>query len=647
MTMPPAHELFETGPSPDPSPEQQDVALLRRFEPAMCFTRGEQFFPMDVDRYVADSSLWMQRPGYAPLCLIPEGALTLEALADFDYNHAKAIYFLKFIDPLNLAELAAYEVRRMSKGLLSRHAQDVFHAGLGRLARVGYVSRFVDALFTLSLLARGSVPGGTAGAAVLAYEQLQAEEELYRYYGRVIRRDGWIILQYWFFYAFNNWRSGFFGVNDHEADWEMITLYLYEPEPGDIRPEWVAYASHDFSGDDLRRRWDDPEVRKIGEHPVIYAGAGSHASYFSPGEYMAELEIPFLRPVGRLVEWGRQRWEKAREEVYSEMDDGPEDIAAPEPAAIEEEAHGFDIFRVPFVDYARGDGVTIGPGQQKPWSEPGLLKPAPGWALHYRGLWGLYARDPVAGENAPAGPLYNRDGTQRRAWYDPLGWAGLDKTPPPHLAPARLAAQIAAIRERRVAAITAIVDKTAELTGLGVELAALQSQAHLKAEAAAQQERLTTLSTELAQLRQRVATDAEVLAVLERHRAALDAGERGPLRAHIRRAHHPATAFERRMNRIAELWAATSIGGLMVGMVLLALFSPRHLVAGLGLLLTAFIFIEAGFRRQLGKLVSSITIALAVAAAGVLLYEFFWQLIIIGVVLIGLYLTWENLRELL
>lgn len=254
---------------------------------------------------------------------------------------------------------------------------------------------------------------------------------------------------------------------------------------------------------------------------------------------------------------------------------------------------------------------------------------------------------PVAGENAPAGPLYNRDGTLRRAWYDPLGWAGLDKTPPPHLAPARLAAQIAAIRERRVAAITAIVDKTAELTGLGVELAALQSQAHLKAEAAVQQERLTTLSTELAQLRQRVATDAEVLAVLERHRAALDAGERGPLRAHIRRAHHPATAFERRMNRIAELWAATSIGGLMVGMVLLALFSPRHLVAGLGLLLTAFIFIEAGFRRQLGKLVSSITIALAVAAAGVLLYEFFWQLIIIGVVLIGLYLTWENLRELL
>jgi hypothetical protein len=33
------------------------------------------------------------------------------------------------------------------------------------------------------------------------------------------------------FYPFNNWRSGFFGVNDHEADWEMISIYCSEDEP--------------------------------------------------------------------------------------------------------------------------------------------------------------------------------------------------------------------------------------------------------------------------------------------------------------------------------------------------------------------------------------------------------------------------------
>jgi len=646
MTISPAHDLAVETPSPAQTPEQADISLLRRFEPVLRFTRGEQFFPMDVDRYVGDSSLWMQRPGYAPLCLVPEGALTSDLLARFNYARPEAVYFLKFIDPLNLAELAAYEVRRVGRGILSRHAEDVFHAGLGRLARVGYLSRFVDALFTLSLLARGNVPGDTAAAAARAYAQLQSEAESYRYYGRVLRRDGWVILQYWFFYAFNNWRSGFFGVNDHEADWEMITLYLDEPQSGDVRPEWVAYASHDASGDDLRRRWDDPEVFKMGEHPVVFTGAGSHASYFSPGEYMAELEIHFLRPLSRLVEWLQHRWRKARDEVYSESGPAAAGDVAPESGLPDEPGAALDIFRVPFVDFARGDGVTIGPEQPKAWAEPVLLEPLPGWAANYRGLWGLYARDPIAGENAPAGPLYNRDGTLRRAWYDPLGWAGLDKLPPPHLALARLSERVAAIKERRVASLAAITAKSAELTELGVEIAALYEHPHLLPEALAHQEQVEALSVELTRLRQQVESDVEVLDALEQHRAALAIGARGPLRAHIRRAHRPATASERRRNRIAELWAATSIGGLLLGVVLLALFSPRHVVAGLSLLLTGFVFIEAGFRRQMGKLVSSITILLALIAAGVILYEFFWQLIVVAVVLIGIYLTWENLREL-
>ena len=68
------------------------------------------------------------------------------------------------------------------------------------------------------------------------------QNEQYRYYGRVLRRDGWIALQYWFFYAFNNWRSGFHGVNDHEADWESMLIFLYE-DGNEVIPEWVAYAA--------------------------------------------------------------------------------------------------------------------------------------------------------------------------------------------------------------------------------------------------------------------------------------------------------------------------------------------------------------------------------------------------------------------
>ena len=112
-----------------------------------------------------------------------------------------------------------------------------------------------------------------------------------------MRQSGWTICQYWFFFAYNPWRSGFNGVNDHESDWEMISVYLYE-DGGRLVPEWVAYASHDFHGADLRRRWDDRDDLELeGQHPVVYAGAGSHASYFRAREYQAEVPIPAPRRV--------------------------------------------------------------------------------------------------------------------------------------------------------------------------------------------------------------------------------------------------------------------------------------------------------------------------------------------------------------
>src|SRR5919112_1507359 len=63
-----------------------------------------------------------------------------------------------------------------------------FRAGRGRLARVGYFSRFVDALYSIALLARGRVPGESAAAASVAYERIMSEQERYRYHGRVLHR---------------------------------------------------------------------------------------------------------------------------------------------------------------------------------------------------------------------------------------------------------------------------------------------------------------------------------------------------------------------------------------------------------------------------------------------------------------------------
>ena len=135
------------------------------------------------------------------------------------------------------------------------------------------------------------------------------------YHGRVFRRGGYTVLNYQFFYAMNDWRSSFFGVNDHEADWEQVFVYLIETKDA-LEPAWVAYASHDYSGADLRRRWDDPDLTMVEGHPVVFAGAGSHASYFQPGEYVMKVELKVLRPIAVQSRacWrvsGATRWARA------------------------------------------------------------------------------------------------------------------------------------------------------------------------------------------------------------------------------------------------------------------------------------------------------------------------------------------------
>ncbi len=613
-----------------------DRELLRRFEPVLRFTQGERFFPMDVDRYVRECSLWVHRPDRLPQCLVPEGELTLERLAEPRVEVFDAVQYLRFIEPLNIPELAAYEVERLRRDLAGERKSQKFYAGMGRLARVGYLSRFLDALFSLTLLARGRVPGDTATAARIAYRRLQESQPRYQYYARVARQDHWCVLQYYFFYAFNDWRSGFSGVNDHEADWEMVLLYLSERESGAVRPEWVAYASHDYAGDDLRRHWSDPELEREGEHPIVYVGAGSHASYFSKGEYLGELELPFLKPFTRLNKVLRVRLGRALQEVY-------EDEARPDLESLDP----LSLLRVPFVDYARGDGLSIGPRAALPWEEPGLLDPIPDWALHYRGLWGLYARDPIAGENAPAGPLYERNGTLRRAWYDPVGWAGLDKMLPAPLLVPRIQEQRATLHEVQVARAAVIADKQTQLVGLGMQIEALRGKSHLKAEYVKRSGELTALSEELSALRAADATDATVASTLEQYAKRLAAGGRWPRRAHIRRAHHPISEADLRMGRVAELWAALSIGITLLAFVGLLVFARQHALLGLGALLFLFIFIEAGFRRWLERLIGSLAGALAIVAVLVLLFEFFWEVVVLSVLAAGVYLLFQNVQEML
>ena len=87
-----------------------------------------------------------------------------------------------------------------------------------------------------------------------------------------------IYLQYWFFYIYNDW------WNDHEGDWEMITVELDK----DGNPLRVGYSQHHRGVVDpvgIVKTWN--ELMKTGaieeNHPVVYVAEGSHASYPNPG----------------------------------------------------------------------------------------------------------------------------------------------------------------------------------------------------------------------------------------------------------------------------------------------------------------------------------------------------------------------------
>jgi hypothetical protein len=614
---------------------EHQEALLRRFEPVIRTTKGDKFYPMDVEPYVRACSLWVQRSGEEAVCVVPSGKLDLDRIAQQPLDESGAVHFLKFTDLRDVkrpdsrgARLNVFR-RRAARGL--KESREAFRAGRGRLARVGYVSRFVDALYSITLLARGRVPGESAAAASVAYERIMAEHEHYRYHGRVVCQDGWVVLQYFLFYPFNDWRSGFFGANDHEADWEKIFIYLSELGTGESRPEWVAYAAHNYAGDDLRRRWDDPEVEKVGEHPVVYVGAGSHAGYYAAGEYLTELDLPLPSPLARAAKGVRTFWKERMGQYAGNVE--------------ENGASGY--LHIPFVDYARGDGLTIGPGGDKEWDPPRLiLAPPPVWVSGYRGLWGLYARDPFQGEDAPAGPMYNRDKSVNRAWYDPVGWAGLDKVPPPTEALEAVLDRRADIAARCAALRAELGEKSWRLKELGVECAAMRDRSHLDAPYKEKTKQVGDLSREVDRLRARLASDEAVAESLNDYADRLRAGDRGPARAHITRAHRPASETELRVSRVAEAWAAVSVSLVLISFVGIALFERKHLISMLVFSIALFAFVEAGFRGRLVKLISSANIGLAVVATLILVYEFFWQLVVATVLVLGLYVLWDNLREL-
>src|SRR5215207_10722796 len=86
-----------------------------------------------------------------------------------------------------------------------------------------------------------------------------------------------------------------------------------------------------------------------------------------------------------------------------------------------------------------------------------------------------------------------------------------------------------------------------------------------------------------------------------------------------------------------EIYTLSLHDALLICLVAIIVFEREHLMVALVASIAVFAFVEAGFKGRLTRLVSSVNVGLAVVAALILAYEYFWQMVILGVLTLGLY----------
>jgi len=198
-------------------------------------------------------------------------------------------------------------------------------------------------------------------------------------YAAFVERGNELAINYYFHYPRSNWWSHG-GFNNHEGDWEGITVFLTMHQDG-YEPVNIGYSQHVrfkplYSGGVIIP-WEelmghDSEM----SHPPVYVGLGGHASYPCPGT------TPWVTPIG------------SRPEVH----DGTNVLM------------DYEIVILPRVGHLETDNT---------WD----------WLL-YPGHWGnvdidVPGMDIGPGDNGPPGPLFLEKETGfglGLKWFDPWQW---------------------------------------------------------------------------------------------------------------------------------------------------------------------------------------------------------------------------------
>ena len=292
------------------------------------------------------------------------------------------------------------------------------------------------------------------------YKEILEKEPQPVYYGRVVSAqadDGndWMVLQYHYFYAFNDWRLAANGINHHEGDWEMVAIYLRNDAP------YSALFSQHGSG--ARKLWND--VRRVKDkdgnettHPLIYVALGSHANYSrpevirSPSLFHQGYFQRFLYWTDGLIHFLFMLFnpsQKQRQIVLRELTTHPSTALTEDSFLRLRDKQDHYVVNLP-MEIATGEGFRIGvEGDDKreavgksssylkrimssrevthpksrEWRRI-VLSPEPAW-IQYQGLWGV--KSLLKDESGPPGPKWSRPDKfftvhPRKRWEEPLEW---------------------------------------------------------------------------------------------------------------------------------------------------------------------------------------------------------------------------------
>jgi hypothetical protein len=268
--------------------------LHERYAPIMRFSRDEQFYPVSVEDYLSYAALY-HKDEEKPV--VPQGQVRPSHLTR---RHAEDTYLRTVTQgPAHGLEVArgwgkdtlalVYEWGSSPAGAWSEEVARSVYDWLNEKTKGATKHFWWNSLVfrpTLlpkkpgvrSELPRFRLPQSVRDSALESYEASQGVEPAYAYYYRTVQHDEFLNLQYWFFYAYNDWCTAFDGFNDHEGDWEGLQLFFRLDAGGRPTepPAYICYLGHHSR---ITKPWNHPDVEKSGTHPHVYVAAGSHASY--------------------------------------------------------------------------------------------------------------------------------------------------------------------------------------------------------------------------------------------------------------------------------------------------------------------------------------------------------------------------------